>query len=191
MRMLCRCYLSKKSFGFPNLGLTVPGVPCLRANCILVSVNSRNRSEDGIKSITTLLSKPRSMHSAQPRPQIPEIWFQVLIIGRANAGKTSILQRICETTESPIVRKRTKGACHSEVCGQPFCLQVWYDDSEATNPLGPSVQDSNLAVIQEVTKDAGYDEHTPVLTHKEINLGSFAIFKVWPILLSVYYLMSV
>ena len=95
-----------------------------RANCVLVSVNSHNRSEDGIKSITTLLSKPRSMHSAQPRPQIPEIWFQVLIIGRANAGKTSILQRICETTESPIVRKRTKGACHSEVCGQPFCLQV-------------------------------------------------------------------
>ncbi|KAH8983047.1 hypothetical protein EDB86DRAFT_2811887, partial [Lactarius hatsudake] len=29
--------------------------------------------------------------------------FRVLIIGRANAGKTSILQRICETTESPII----------------------------------------------------------------------------------------
>ncbi|KAH9165327.1 hypothetical protein EDB89DRAFT_1832692, partial [Lactarius sanguifluus] len=29
--------------------------------------------------------------------------FRVLVIGRANAGKTSVLQRICETTESPII----------------------------------------------------------------------------------------
>jgi hypothetical protein len=27
--------------------------------------------------------------------------FRVLVMGRANAGKTSILQRVCETTESP------------------------------------------------------------------------------------------
>ncbi|KAH9015552.1 hypothetical protein EDB84DRAFT_1277245, partial [Lactarius hengduanensis] len=31
--------------------------------------------------------------------------FRVLIIGRANAGKTSILQRICETTESPVIHR--------------------------------------------------------------------------------------
>jgi len=30
-----------------------------------------------------------------------DIKFRVLIIGRANAGKTSILQRVCDTTESP------------------------------------------------------------------------------------------
>jgi hypothetical protein len=29
--------------------------------------------------------------------------FRVLIVGRANAGKKSILQRVCETTESPII----------------------------------------------------------------------------------------
>ncbi|KAH9054680.1 hypothetical protein EDB87DRAFT_1834670 [Lactarius vividus] len=39
----------------------------------------------------------------QHRRQIPEVQFRVLIIGRANAGKTSILQRICETTESPVI----------------------------------------------------------------------------------------
>jgi GTPase SAR1 family protein len=27
--------------------------------------------------------------------------FRVLIIGRANAGKTTILQRVCDTTEDP------------------------------------------------------------------------------------------
>jgi GTPase SAR1 family protein len=32
--------------------------------------------------------------------------FRVLIIGRANAGKTSILQRVCDTTESPKIYKR-------------------------------------------------------------------------------------
>ncbi|KAH9165337.1 hypothetical protein EDB89DRAFT_2134959, partial [Lactarius sanguifluus] len=35
--------------------------------------------------------------------QIPYVQFRVLVIGRANAGKTSVLQRICETTESPVI----------------------------------------------------------------------------------------
>ncbi|KAN0131251.1 hypothetical protein V8E53_010955 [Lactarius tabidus] len=39
----------------------------------------------------------------QSRPRIPAIRFRVLVIGRANAGKTSILQRVCETTESPTI----------------------------------------------------------------------------------------
>lgn len=30
--------------------------------------------------------------------------FRVLVIGRANSGKTTLLQRVCNTTESPIVR---------------------------------------------------------------------------------------
>ncbi|KAI9433200.1 hypothetical protein H4582DRAFT_2061240 [Lactarius indigo] len=41
----------------------------------------------------------------QHRRRIPEVQFRVLIIGRANAGKTSILQRICETTESPVIHR--------------------------------------------------------------------------------------
>ena len=35
--------------------------------------------------------------------RLPKIKFRVLIIGRANAGKTSILQRVCNTTDSPVV----------------------------------------------------------------------------------------
>ena len=33
--------------------------------------------------------------------------FRVLIIGRANAGKTTILQRVCNTTEQPKIFNRT------------------------------------------------------------------------------------
>jgi GTP-binding protein EngB required for normal cell division len=32
--------------------------------------------------------------------------FRVLIIGRSNAGKTTILQKICKTTKSPVVYDR-------------------------------------------------------------------------------------
>ncbi|KAF8256979.1 hypothetical protein EI94DRAFT_1761542 [Lactarius quietus] len=41
--------------------------------------------------------------------------FRVLIIGRANAGKTSILQRLCDTTDSPDVYPNVYQRCeHSD-----------------------------------------------------------------------------
>ncbi|KAN0140823.1 hypothetical protein V8E53_001267 [Lactarius tabidus] len=43
------------------------------------------------------------MHTTQTRRRLPKIQFRVLVVGRANAGKTSILQRVCETTESPTI----------------------------------------------------------------------------------------
>ena len=43
-------------------------------------------------------------------PHVPNVQFRVLIIGRANAGKTSILQKVCDTTESPeIYRSSPEG----------------------------------------------------------------------------------
>ena len=39
--------------------------------------------------------------------------FRVLIIGRANAGKTTILQRVCNTTEQPkILNRKGREVCH-------------------------------------------------------------------------------
>ena len=29
--------------------------------------------------------------------------FRILVIGRANAGKTTLLQRVCNTTEDPVI----------------------------------------------------------------------------------------
>ncbi|KAN0129954.1 hypothetical protein V8E53_012280 [Lactarius tabidus] len=48
------------------------------------------------------------MEAEQTKRRVPDIPFRVLIIGRANAGKTSILQRVCETTESPIIYRGTE-----------------------------------------------------------------------------------
>ena len=50
---------------------------------------------------------------APARPRVPNVRFRVLIIGRANAGKTSILQRVCDTFGSPeIYRSGPEGTRH-------------------------------------------------------------------------------
>ena len=59
------------------------------------------------------------MNTEQARRRIPNFQFRVLIIGRANAGKTSILQRVCETTESPTVYRGKE-----KVRGLGFCLRL-------------------------------------------------------------------
>ncbi|KAH9028977.1 hypothetical protein EDB85DRAFT_1571481 [Lactarius pseudohatsudake] len=67
---------------------------------------------------TTFPNTVAPMETQQPHRRIPEFSFRVLIIGRANAGKTSILQRICDTTESPIIYRG-----NDEVPVQ-FCLRI-------------------------------------------------------------------
>jgi GTP-binding protein EngB required for normal cell division len=50
------------------------------------------------------------MAAQENLPRLPrDIKFRVLIIGRANAGKTSILQRVCDTTESPEIYINSSG----------------------------------------------------------------------------------
>ncbi|KAF8264618.1 hypothetical protein EI94DRAFT_1738049 [Lactarius quietus] len=56
-------------------------------------------------------------YAEQTRRQLPKFRFRVLIVGRANTGKTSILQRVCETTESPTIF-RSREVVH----GPRFCL---------------------------------------------------------------------
>ena len=73
------------------------------------------------------------MGSQQSRPQTPEIQFRVLIIGRANAGKTAILQRVCETTESPIIY-RGKGS-KEEVCRPTVCQPAYLVSSPTRSNL--------------------------------------------------------
>src|ERR1700761_5499742 len=54
------------------------------------------------------------MSTEQIHRRFPNLQFRVLIIGRANAGKTSILQRVCDTTESPTIYRRGKDGQNEE-----------------------------------------------------------------------------
>src|SRR6267378_596294 len=60
-------------------------------------------------------------NQSRRRIPIPDVQFRVLIIGRANAGKTTILQRVCDTTESPTIY-RNIGDTREEV--RYSCLMV-------------------------------------------------------------------
>ena len=71
--------------------LAPPGYPSfLRQNC-----------DQNMGQVKSKLSR-RARDTQQILPIVPnDVRFRVLIIGRANAGKTSILQRVCDTTDSP------------------------------------------------------------------------------------------
>ena len=56
-----------------------------------------------------------TMSQKQLNFRVPDIKFRVSIVGRANAGKTSILQRVCGTTESPKIYRVTNDT-RQEVC---------------------------------------------------------------------------
>jgi GTPase SAR1 family protein len=56
------------------------------------------------------------MDAHQNLPRVSrDVKFRVLIIGRANAGKTSILQRVCDTTESPVIYSRDEQGIRKQV----------------------------------------------------------------------------
>jgi hypothetical protein len=74
-----------------------------------------------INRSTTTLALITPMATEQTRRRIPKFPFRVLVIGRANAGKTTILQRICETTQSPTVYR---GWGDEEVRSPSFCLKI-------------------------------------------------------------------
>jgi len=56
-----------------------------------------------------------AMDAQQDHPQIPDIKFRVLIIGRANLGKTTILQKVCDTTEGPMINRLISWATRDRV----------------------------------------------------------------------------
>ncbi|KAH9001816.1 hypothetical protein EDB86DRAFT_2801321 [Lactarius hatsudake] len=79
--------------------------------------------------------------SQQTSRRIPKFQFRVLIIGRANAGKTTILKRVCETTESPVVYRGGK-----EVRGPTFLQRGEHtidDQLEFSNHRGYIFHDSH------------------------------------------------
>src|SRR6267142_912127 len=71
-------------------------------------------------------------------PRVPsDIKFRVLIIGRANAGKTSILQRVCDTTENPEIYSVDSEGERTRVRSS-FILVLLISSSHQVQQLGPS-----------------------------------------------------
>jgi GTPase Era involved in 16S rRNA processing len=67
-------------------------------------------------------------------PRVPHnVKFRVLIIGRANAGKTTILQRVCDTTQSPEIYRRDQRGhrrrVRSHVPSSTFNLIIYSDST--------------------------------------------------------------
>ena len=56
----------------------------------------------------------QSKTRARTSRTIQDLQFRVLVLGRANAGKTTILQRVCETTESPKIYRGGKEVRHGD-----------------------------------------------------------------------------
>ena len=62
-----------------------------------------------------------SMDSRKNLPsRLNDVKFRVLIIGRANAGKTSILQRVCNTTKDPEIYSVDSSGARSPVRSHPL-----------------------------------------------------------------------
>ena len=52
--------------------------------------------------------------------------FRILVIGRANAGKTTLLQRVCNTTEDPcIYDENNKNMASLHKPEDEFCFLVF------------------------------------------------------------------
>jgi GTPase SAR1 family protein len=76
------------------------------------------------------------MDTLQDLPEAPDVQFRVLIIGKANAGKTSILQRVCDTTESPEIYSVDSSGTRNRVRSRFHCtsnLISWPGSTESYN----------------------------------------------------------
>ena len=78
--------------------------------------------------------------SQTKRRTIPDLQFRVLVIGKANAGKTTILQRVCDTTESPMIYRLGEDGQKEEVRGPHFVYESHLSDLTANQfKLEPSM----------------------------------------------------
>jgi hypothetical protein len=118
-----------------------------RARGLLDRANANHRSRH--RRRINYSCSPNSialMSTVQPPPRIPNLQFRVLVMGRANAGKTSILQRVCDTTESPTIYRRgiygrketVRGphcVCESDLTANQFKLEPSMGVSDTRSSL--------------------------------------------------------
>ena len=107
-----------------NVPTTQPGVIANDSNTLLTQAQDTNTLETHYRSSDAPGKQVVSLEPHSDNPSVPKVQtkasdivhfmqdvdpdlmkkfgrFRILIIGRANAGKTTILQRICNSTEDP------------------------------------------------------------------------------------------
>ena len=67
--------------------------------CRLRAISEREYSASNNHRIPALLALTHTMEIKDVKEKFGR--FRILVIGRANAGKTTILKRICNSTENP------------------------------------------------------------------------------------------
>ena len=86
---------------------------------LLYDIKSQRKPTSDHHLRQSFFRRPFATMATQQYPsRFPDLNFRVLIIGRANAGKTSILQRVCDTTESPEIYRRGPDGTRHQVCSR-------------------------------------------------------------------------
>ena len=86
-------------------------------------------------------SNPSKTIEPRGTKRILDLRFRVLVIGRANAGKTTILQRVCDTTESPKIYREgeevrsTNFVYKSDLTADQVKLNPSMDGGDTSIPL--------------------------------------------------------
>ena len=83
----------------------------------LITLPTKLRNSFSDIHLTRIMMMIMVDRAAAVKKKFPQ--FRILVVGRANAGKTTLLQRVCNTTESPIVRDRNG----NEVTARLLCRQ--------------------------------------------------------------------
>ncbi len=79
------------------------------------SVSPTDTEQSSLRPRSVSPTDTKLTDTKQHSPQIPDIRFRVLIIGRANAGKTTVLQRVCDTTKSPTIYRQDSDGKRAQV----------------------------------------------------------------------------
>ncbi|KAF8152451.1 hypothetical protein B0H34DRAFT_774932 [Crassisporium funariophilum] len=72
----------------------------------LIGLRSRSTPQSGSNSPSTVIPVP--VLATDPELLARYTTFRILVIGRANAGKTTLLNRVCNTTEEPSIYDEDK-----------------------------------------------------------------------------------
>jgi len=109
-----------------------------------------SRTEDSVHlapDISSRIEERLRLDPAQVRKHFDRIGhFRILVIGRSNAGKTTLLQRVCNTTELPDIVNASGEKVKYPILPYRTFLQVT-DQCSGNFQIDPAIVKGSLEVI--------------------------------------------